>query len=160
MLDNVPPHCQLPHWAQQTAKTLLRLLAVFWFQISFKLSAAFWQRGWDVEKSEGWRQLQEKKERDKANGYTHQQEEKKKQNNQPVDRWLTNKQEVEKRSRPFPLQVETEVHHSPGFKGHAPALQAGGWDPGQRKGEQKQKRRERRERQRSAKHHHALDRLG
>lgn len=34
------------------------------------------------------------------------------------------------------------MHHSPGFKGHAPALQAGGWDPGQRGGERKQKREE------------------
>ncbi|KAF3859248.1 hypothetical protein F7725_021648, partial [Dissostichus mawsoni] len=41
-----------------------------------------------------------------------------------------------------PTGGDREVHHSPGFKGHAPALQAGGRGWGHRGGEQKQKREE------------------
>lgn len=42
------------------------------------------------------------------------------------------------------------MHHSPGFKGHAPALQAGGWGPGQRGGEQKRKRGDKEKEQRDS----------
>lgn len=40
-----------------------------------------------------------------------------------------------------PTGGDREVHHSPGFKGHAPALQAGWWGPGQR-GESRNEREE------------------
>lgn len=52
MLDNVPPHYQLPHWAQHTAKTLLRLLAVLWFHLIQVVSGS-WTKGLRCSKKRG-----------------------------------------------------------------------------------------------------------
>lgn len=97
--------------------------------------------------------LEKKRRREtKPNGCTHQQEEEKKNRTKQgagsrTTEWLTadwpTDRKWKKRWTISPTGGDREVHHSPGFKGHAPALQAGDWGPGPKRGLE-QKRKERR----------------
>lgn len=89
----------------------------------------------------------------KPNGCTHQQEEKKQEAESRTTKGLTADRQTGSGKMELtipPTGGDREVHHSPGFKGHAPALQAGGWGPGQRGGEQKQREKETRRKKRDS----------
>lgn len=169
-LDNSPPHCQLPLRAQQTAKTLLQLLAVFLVSNLIQVVRGNWTKGLKWKEKRGMEAGGERQSQTVApinkGGKKKRKTRSWKQNNRLVDCWLTDKQEVEKRSWPFPLQVETEkcttalgskVMRQPCRQENVARAKEG---ESRNKKREKKRQGERRERQRSAKRHHAVDRLG
>lgn len=109
------PHFQHPAWTLAQLKHC-QSWAEIWSQVG--------KRGLDAEKSRGWRQAGEKRRETKLKGCTRQQVENKPINSKPNKGSVGCSLMV---TAYFPLQVEAEVHRSPGFKTHAPASQAGWW---------------------------------
>lgn len=132
--------------AQPTAKTLSRP-----FSGALLTNVIQVVRGRKVETSEGWRR------ESKPSGCPHQREPKKK--NLGAKQPAASPSGVKKTA----LTSAPPPSPHPGFKGHAPALQAGGRGPGPKEGggEGEERTRERRRAgRRRAKLHHAADGLG
>ena len=120
--------------------------------------------------------LEKKRRREtKPNGCTHQQEEEKKkqnetrswkQNNRVVDCRLTDRQEVEKKMDHFSYRWRQRSAPQPWVQRSCASPAGRRLGPGAKEGfraetkREKRRQGERRERQRSAKRHHAVDRLG
>lgn len=149
MFDNSPPHCQLPHWAQQTAKTLSQLLAVLAVTDLIQVVRGSWTKGLKCREERGMEAVRREKKwrrETKPNGCTHQQEEKKKQEaGSRTTNWLT-------ADWPTNRKWNNGADHSPyrWRQRSAPqpwvqkscASPAGRMGPGPKREEQKQKREE------------------